>query len=242
VSRIYLVRHGQAGTRDNYDALSELGRQQSHLLGEYFVSQNIIFTSAISGPNTRQQQTAEEVRAAYKSANLNFPELTIDEGWKEFDLDHIYRELAPRLSADDPQFQKDFEAMRDQVRANRGVPDAEIHRRWMPTDGKVVQAWIHNRHPYTGESWKAFRGRIAARRVPIQDGREPANIAIFTSATPTAIWVGLALNLDEPHIFSLAGVLQNSAFSVLRLRGEVLRLFSFNEVPHLPSLKMRSHR
>jgi broad specificity phosphatase PhoE len=73
VSRLYLIRHGQAGTRDNYDALSDLGRQQSRLLGEYFVNQGLSFTSAITGPNARQQQTAEEVRAAYQSANLNFP-------------------------------------------------------------------------------------------------------------------------------------------------------------------------
>jgi broad specificity phosphatase PhoE len=242
MSRLYLIRHGQAGTRDNYDALSDLGRQQSRLLGEYFVNQGLNFTSAFTGPNARQQQTAEEVSNAYKQANLNFPEITIDEGWKEFDLDHIYHELAPRLSADDPQFQKDFEALRDEVRANRGDPQAEIHRRWTPSDGKVVQAWIKQRYPYSGESWNDFRQRIANRRSQIQAGREPANIAIFTSATPTAIWAGLALNLDEAHIFSLAGVLQNSAFSVLRQRNEDLRLFSYNEVPHLPSLKMRSHR
>jgi broad specificity phosphatase PhoE len=242
VSRLYLIRHGQAGTRDNYDALSALGRQQSQLLGEYFVHQGLNFTSAITGPNARQQQTAEEVRNAYKSANLNFPEITINEGWKEFDLDHIYKVLAPQLSADDPQFRKDYEALREQVRANKGDPQAEIHRRWTPSDGKVVQAWIHNRYPYSGESWKSFRERITNCRSQIQAGREPANIAIFTSATPTAIWAGLALNLDELHIFSLAGVLQNSAFSVLRQRNEDLRLFSYNEVPHLPSLKMRSHR
>ena len=36
MSRIYLVRHGQAGTRKAYDSLSELGKRQSRLLGEYF--------------------------------------------------------------------------------------------------------------------------------------------------------------------------------------------------------------
>ena len=97
MTRIYLVRHGQAGTRDNYDALSELGRRQSRLLGEYFVAQGIDFTSAISGGNSRQQQTAEEVRAAYAQAGCEFPASPSTKDWKEFDLDHIYRELAPRL-------------------------------------------------------------------------------------------------------------------------------------------------
>lgn len=242
MTRIYLVRHGQAGTRDHYDALSDLGRRQSRLLGEYFVAQKTIFTSAISGGNSRQQQTAEEVRAAYSQAGLDFPALTTDEAWKEFDLDHIYRELAPRLCADDAQFRRDFEVMREQVRASRGKPEAEIHRRWMPTDGKVVEAWVRKRYAYSGESWASFRERIAGRRVAIQDGQARANIAVFTSATPTAIWVGMALDLDEKHIFALAGVLQNASFSVLRQSALDLRLFSFNEVPHLPSPELRSHR
>jgi broad specificity phosphatase PhoE len=242
MTRLYLIRHGQAGTRDNYDALSALGRQQSRLLGEYFAAQKIIFTAAISGGNARQQQTAAEVSNAYKQASLNFPELKIDEGWKEFDLDDIYKELAPRLSADDPQFQKEFEALRQEVRASRNSPEAEIHRRWTPTDGKVVEAWIRQRYPYSGESWSDFRERIANRRKSIPNGQPRANIAIFTSATPTAIWTGLALNLDEKHIFGLAGVLQNASFTTLRQKAESLRLFSFNETPHLLSPALRTHR
>ena len=242
MTRLYLIRHGQAGTRDNYDALSDLGRQQARLLGEYFVSQNLVFTKAISGGNARQNQTAEQVVAAYRHAGQNFPPLTTDEGWKEFDLDHIYHELAPRLSADDAEFKKDFDALREEVRANRGNPEANIHRRWTPTDGKVVQAWIHDRYKYSGESWSQFRKRISDRRAAITDGEPRANIAIFTSATPTAIWAGMALDLDEKHIFGLAGVLQNASFSVLRQRDEHLRLFSFNEVPHLATPDLRSHR
>lgn len=242
MTRLYLIRHGQAGTRDNYDALSDIGRQQSHLLGEYFVAQKIIFSAAISGDNARQQQTAAEVSNAYAEAGLNFPNLTIDEGWKEFDLDHIYKELAPRLSADDPQFQREFEALREEVRNSRNSPEAEIHRRWTPTDGKVVEAWIRQRYPYSGESWQDFRKRIAARRAAIPNGQPRANIAIFTSATPTAIWTGLALNLDESHIFNLAGVLQNASFTTLRQKAESLRLFSFNETPHLISPNLRTHR
>ena len=241
MTRLYLVRHGQAGTRDNYDALSELGRRQSRLLGEYFVAHGIAFSSAISGGNTRQQQTAEEVHAAYANARFKFPGVTIDEDWREFDLDHIYRELAPRLCADDSQFQRDFDAMREQVRASRGVHQAEVHRRWTPCDLKVVEAWIRGSYPYSGESWSAFRKRIAGRRVAIQDGQSQANIVIFTSATPTAIWAGMALDLNEEHIMGLAGVLQNASFSILRLQGADLRLFSFNEAPHLTP-ELRSHR
>jgi len=40
----------------------------------------------------------------------------------------------------------------------------------------------------------------------------------------------------------LAGVLQNASFSILRLQGTDLRLFSFNEAPHLTTPDLRSHR
>ena len=242
MTRLYLVRHGQAGTRDNYDALSELGREQSRRLGEYFVAQGIMFSAAISGANSRQQQTAAEVRGVYSHAGLKFPTVVADEGWNEFDLDKIYRELSPLLCADDPQFQREFEEMREQVRASRGIHAAEIHRRWTPCDLKVMEAWIRGRYPYSGESWDAFRERIAGRRAAIQDGAPSANIVVFTSATPTAIWAGMALDLKVDYIMGLAGVLQNASFSTLRLSGEDLRLFSFNEVPHLLTLQLRSHR
>ena len=242
MTRLFLVRHGQAGTRDNYDALSELGREQSRRLGEYFVSQGIMFSAAISGANSRQLQTAAEVRGAYSHAGLKFPAVVTDEGWNEFDLDKIYRELSPLMCADDPQFQREFDEMREQVRASRGIHAAEIHRRWTPCDLKVMEAWIRGRYPYSGESWDDFRRRIAGRRSAIQNGSERANVVVFTSATPTAIWAGMALDLKVDYIMGLAGVLQNASFSTLRLSGEDLRLFSFNEVPHLATPQLRSHR
>ena len=57
---LYLVRHGQAGTRENYDSLSPLGRQQARLLGEHLRSQGITFEAIYSGALKRQRATAEE--------------------------------------------------------------------------------------------------------------------------------------------------------------------------------------
>jgi broad specificity phosphatase PhoE len=43
LSFLYLFRHGQAGTRDRYDALSDVGRKQAELLGEYLSRERVEF-------------------------------------------------------------------------------------------------------------------------------------------------------------------------------------------------------
>ena len=90
MSLIYFFRHGQAGTRDNYDSLSDIGRRQTELLGEYLAMQRIEFRAAYVGTMSRQQQTAAAVADAYQRAGLALPALQTLPAWNEFDLDHVY--------------------------------------------------------------------------------------------------------------------------------------------------------
>ncbi len=242
MSSVYLVRHGQAGTRDSYDSLSELGRRQSRLLGEYFVSQRIEFTHAYAGALSRQQQTGAEVSRAYADAGVSFPEVVVEKSWDEFNLDQIYRDIAPRLCEEDSEFRSDYEAMREEVKASAGAQDAEVHRRWRPCDTKIVEAWLGGHHAYRGETWEQFHERVAACRLKLGETQRDANILVFTSATPAAIWAGLALAISDDRVRRLAAMLRNTSYTVLHLRGEELRLFSFNEVPHLTAPELRTNR
>ena len=242
MSSVYLVRHGQAGTRDSYDSLSELGRRQSRLLGEYFLSQGFAFAAAYTGVMLRQQQTAAEVSTAYKEAGVPFPEIIIDKQWNEFDLAHVYRELGPLLCAEDSEFRIEYEEMRRQVRQSAGVHEAKVHRRWQPCDTKIVEAWIGGRFPYSGETWNQFCERVAGCRATLSAAPRYADILAFTSATPTAILTGLALDITDGRVRQLAGVLYNASYTVLRQRGERLQLFQFNAVPHLAAVELRTHR
>lgn len=238
MSHIYLIRHGQAGTRHHYDTLSTLGRQQARLLGEFLAAQNIEFAAAYSGGMERQLQTAAQVASAFSDAGRTFPELQTHEGWREFDLDHIYRAMAPQLCAADAKFKDEYEAQRQQARAGAADETAEIHRRWTPCDMQIVEAWLQARFPYDGESWTAFQQRVGTAPLPNGD----ANIAVFTSATPTAIWAGRALDIHDTRALRIAGVLHNTSITVLRVRGGEVRLFSLNEVPHLTRPEWRTHR
>lgn len=242
MSNVYLVRHGQAGTRDNYDSLSELGNQQARLLGEHFACQEIRFSSAYVGTLRRQRQTAEQIGGAYADAVVYFPGLTIDPGWDEFDLGRVFSEIAPQLCADDPEFRTAYEKMRDQVRVSSGLHSASVHRKWLPCDTQIVEAWIRGRYRYSGETWERFRERVAACRIKICDSQQRENILVVTSATPIAIWTGLALEICDERLMRLAGAVYNASYTVLRLRREELRLFTFNAVSHLLTAQLRTHR
>ena len=222
MSRVYLIRHGQAGTRDAYDSLSETGLEQARRLGLWFAARGIRFQRAYSGALTRQRQTASAVARGAGG----FPEMAVDPAWNEFDLDRIYRELAPILCDEDPEFRRDFESMR---------ADGGADRRWTPADLRIVQAWIVGHARYSGESWLAFHRRIADCRGTLAsiECADTDAVAIFTSATPIGILAALTLDIDDQRAFRLAGVLHNASYTILRLRGDQFRLHTFNATPHL---------
>jgi broad specificity phosphatase PhoE len=242
LSTVYLVRHGQAGTRDSYDLLSKLGWLQGRLLGEYFVSQKLMFQAIMAGSLNRQRQTAEAVAQAYAAANVSLPPITTDSAWDEFDLTRVYREIAPQLCAEDAEFAHEYSAMKEQIRSSAGSTAARIHREWHPCDSKVVQAWMSGRYRQEGETWSQFHDRIAACLTKIRRLPDDWHVAIFTSATPIGIWGGLALDIFDQRSIRLAGVVHNSSYTVFRVRDDNMRLFTFNATPHLADPKLRTHR
>lgn len=242
MSRVYLVRHGQAGTRKSYDSLSHLGRRQARMLGEYFVSEKIHFVAAYSGALVRQGETAAEVRSVYREAGVCFPEIVQEPGWDEFDLTHVYRALAPQLCAEDQEFEREYQELVAQARAAAEQPEASVNRRWLPCDVKVVEAWIQGRHAYDGETWQAFRERVIGCQGKVESADRDANIVVFTSATPIGIWTALAMEVHDERAMRLAGVLHNTSCTVMRLHNGELRLHSFNAIPHLSEPGLRTYR
>lgn len=236
------MRHGQAGTRDAYDSVSELGKRQARLLGEHFVSQSVHFASAYAGELSRQGQTAEQIRTAYSDAGILFPSIEIDRGWNEFNLEQVSSELAPHLCAQDVDFRREYEEMLEQVRISNGTHAARVHRKWLPCDTKIVEAWVHGRLPYSGESWKQFCERVLSCRSRINHSQAHDNILVVTSATPIAVWTGLALQIADEQVMRLAGALYNTSYTILRLRQGELRLLTFNAACHLGDRGVRTRR
>ena len=230
MSSIYFVRHGQAGLRHDYDTLSETGRRQASLVGDYLVHEHVTLRAIYAGALARQRQTAEQVRQAYRRAGLEAPEIVTEPSWNEFDLDQVYRDLAPPMCDADPQFRAEYEEMRRQARDESSA----VHRRWLPCDTAIVRAWTEGRYPCRGESWEQFCARVARGLEPLAQYRSGEAVAVFTSATPIAISIGNAVGASNGRVMRLAGVMYNSALTTMRLRNGDLTLFAFNHTAHLP--------
>ncbi|MBI1761145.1 MAG: histidine phosphatase family protein [Acidobacteria bacterium] len=190
----------------------------------------------------RSQQTAQIFSTslqAYSQATVTIQaEIVVDERWREFSLATVYRGLAAKLCADEAGFAEDFAEMQTLLLTEPNTTRAAVER----CDRAVIQVRMENRYPeYASESWLTFR-RVVESSLPELPERREKQIAIFTSATPIAIWTGLALGLTNAKILSLTGVLNNAGITTFKLHAGELRLLSFNNTSHLTDPALRTFR
>jgi broad specificity phosphatase PhoE len=232
LSIIYLIRHGQAGARDNYDLLSDLGKEQAVLLGQHLAARELEFSEIYCGGMNRQRLTAEIACQSIRDAGCGHPDVVTDQRWNEFSLASVYRALAPRMCEENPVFARDLEEMQEAIRVEPHTTRGAVGR----CDAAMVRAWIENRYPdYEGESWQSFSSRIRGCFTDLAESADGAAIAVFTSATPITILTGAALDLADTDLLRIAGVLYNSSITVIRALAGVNRLITFNSVAHLPA-------
>jgi broad specificity phosphatase PhoE len=228
MSRVYLIRHGQAGLRQNYDTLSDLGRMQAVALGAWFAREGITLDRVVAGSLERQRETA---RIAAASDPL------IDPRFAEFDLDQVYRSLAPRLCERDAQFREEYLAMQRAI----GAADAPVHRQWNRCDVTVFQTWQAGA-AVDGESWEEFKTRATSTMDLIRGVASGEQVAIFTSATPIGLLLASLLGSGDEQAMRMAGACYNSSVTTLRVRGGDVSLMGFNSVAHLDDASMRTFR
>jgi len=227
---IYLIRHAQAGSRDNYDVLSELGHEQARLLGRHLAEQGVELSAVYAGGMQRQRHTAEIACEVMASQGISVPDVIADERWNEFSLISVYRAIAQRMIEESPEFERDYREMQDAIRRDPHTTGGATGR----CDAAVVRAWMAARYDdYKGESWSAFRERIQSCGSRLAGNDAHSAIAVFTSATPVSILAAAALGLTDEKLLSILGVIYNSGITILRSREDDLRLFTFNSTPHL---------
>lgn len=212
MTTLYLVRHGQASfASENYDRLSELGRQQSAWLGEHFAARGIVFARAVCGTLDRQRQTARALLDAMGSAQsaLEHP------GWNEYSGDALYKAyLGEGWSA---------------ARAKGDV------RGFYRTIKAALADWSQDKLPGPlPETWSEFGARVgAAMRAACAD--LPADACVLAATSGGAIGRGVADLLHAPAQAAIELNLQyrNSGFCEVFVSPKSMRLISFNCIPHL---------
>jgi broad specificity phosphatase PhoE len=210
VSDIYLVRHGQAsfGTSD-YDRLSPLGHEQAELLARHFLALGRRVDAFYSGPLRRQRETAQ-IMAAARAA----PAPVILEGLAEYDADLL---IERHLRA-----------------AGRPRPEATDRRGYQALLESTGEAWITGELGECGESFAAFRGRVALALEAIRqrEGRGRSIVAVASAGVIGAA-LGHVLGLGDREALAASWVVHNSAVTLIRYDERRMALATFNGVAHL---------
>lgn len=219
MSRLLLVRHGQASFgSQNYDQLSELGRQQSLWLGEYFQRNQIRVDRLICGDLARQIQTAERLLEGMGTRI----ELTQDAAWNEFDFHQLgrrYLEQHPEATPKDASARAFFALLR-----------------------QALLAWADN--AVTGslpETWETFHTRIgAAIDRACSRVNKHENVVVVSSGGAIAMAMQHVLGIPNAAVIDLNLQTRNTGLSDVYFNREQRYLTCFNAVPHLEQADRRA--
>lgn len=200
---VLLVRHGQAsfGAAD-YDVLSDVGREQSRVVGSELARRALRSPVAMCGSLLRQRDTAE---IALSFANLDASLLT-DSRWDEYDhLDLLKRYVAEDASHDGTS--KGVQVLLDQTLA----------------------AWVSDP---SGDWGAFCGGAIAALSSLVDSLSSGQDAVVFTSGGVIAAVASTLLGVGSAGVVALNRVTMNGAITKLVVGSGGISLVAFNDHAH----------
>ncbi|WP_372865500.1 histidine phosphatase family protein [Spongiibacter sp.] len=207
MSEVYIVRHGQAafGT-DDYDRLTELGWEQSRLLGEYCQARELHFDAVYTGSMRRHRETLAGLRDVLMTTP-NAEELA---GLNEYDFHSMVEAYLPTLDEE-----LDLNDARDFYRLLR----------------RALLAWSRDEIPGVKESWAQFEARVRGTMASIaaQSGR----VLVVTSGGASSAILREVLGLSVEKMIEINLQARNTGISQYFCKSGAFQLNSFNAVPHL---------
>jgi broad specificity phosphatase PhoE len=226
MSTLTLVRHGQARPfeRDS-DLLSDPGRQQSRLLGQYWQRHGVRFDQVITGSLTRHLQTEEEVRAS----GFEMPEAVVDQGWNEYEAISIINILAPQLIREDPGFAARTAEYDEMAKG----PDRNRYFQRMLE--MLMDAWVAGRIGAEGvETFSEYQQRVVAALERLRGhGGSNRNVVVFTSGGPVGLCVQHALKAPTQAFLDINWRMRNASITEFTFSRDRLSLDTLNGLPHL---------
>lgn len=232
-----MFRHAQASfMQANYDQLSELGYQQSKVLGEYLVQLGVQFDKIYIGPLQRHLQTFEQVRIAYQNQGIELPKPIVIQGLIEHRapqiLKKIYDDLIPKHEV--------LQQWHDLGQAN-----PKLHKKYhLKIFHHFTKLWATDKmiveHPKELENWFTFRANVrkAIQQIVTENGKG-MTVGAFTSGGTISAATGHILGMQsEERIIELNGLVKNTSISEYYFSNGHTTLSSFNTIPHLTDKKL----
>ncbi|RNI19900.1 histidine phosphatase family protein [Flexivirga caeni] len=243
---VLLVRHGQASFgKSDYDQLSDLGRTQARLLGQFLSTREVTPDRIVSGSLHRQRQTAAAMCVA---AGWLAP-TDVDAAWNE--LDHVQI-----INTFKPAYKNMLVLKADMVRTLR--PRAAFEDMFT----QAIARWAGGEHDedYT-ETFAAFDARVRAAMTALLE--HDAECTLVVSSVGLISWIVARILVREPwdrdvrdpdrpdtndlaieniwRATSMAGY--NTGLTRLQLDKDGLpQLLTYNEIGHLPEAKLVTGR
>lgn len=229
MSKLIFFRHAQASFgADNYDELSDLGKEQSKILGDYLVQNNMQFDKIYVGPLQRQLHTYEIVRNCYTKTGLNIPEPIMKDGLLEHEGHKALSQLLPVL-------QESNKYVQELIKRGEENPSRKRANHLLIFQ-YFLDEWAEGRYNATGIlPWKEFRKKVKLGLNEILgETGSGETIASFTSGGTISSITSEALNLnDEKRVIALNFSHRNTAFTSFFYSKNKFNLLAFNELPHL---------
>ena len=203
---MYLVRHGQASFGgDDYDRLSDLGRQQAEAAGRWLRSRGLRRPVAVHGSLRRQRDTA-----AIALDTAGHPvEPRTDPRWDEYDHIDLVRRYAAAHGDEEPRTSREFQVLLD----------------------AALLAWVE--HGDEG-GWPAFAAAVGRGLRDLVGGLEQGQDAVVVSSAGVIATVCAdLLGTGAAGLVALNRVAVNGAVTKLAAGRSGIALLTFNEHSHL---------
>ena len=216
---LYLVRHGQASFgSQNYDALSALGHQQGHVVGQALKARGVAPEVVVAGTMQRHQETA---RAALSAMALDVP-MQVLAGVNEFDHENVIEVAEPRYA-------------RKAVMMADMAASGDPRRAFQKFFQDAVSRWVGGNHDDEyAEPWSVFKLRcVTALDELVQATPPKGQSVVFTSGGTISVMCAHLLGLSDAQAFTINWTLANTGITKIVSGRDGLHLVSVNEHAHL---------
>ena len=214
---LYLIRHGQASAHaEDYDQLSELGKKQGQIIGDYLSDKQI--DAIYIGPRKRHLQT-------YEAAHQDDWPMPIQTYWlDEFPAHEMMHKGLQQCKTMMPDLVSEIMMIQSQT----GSASRAYHKVLQ----RLTQIWIDGFEIEGVESFLEYRGRLMQAQRSLCIDRE-GDVLCFTSAGFISSFIGHIQQSDSWQALRSAWALYNGSIATYHLSKEGPMLASFNWIEHI---------